>query len=72
MELLDRIAAKSITDGTKVEELTLAEKKLIFRFALGSNELLVSFRYEPQQSPAVVAVVEESDHLPSAAEPDSA
>jgi hypothetical protein len=65
IDLLNLMAAKSICDGTKVEELTLAEKKLIFRFSLGSSELLVSFVYEP---PPVVVVVAEGDDLPQAAE----
>jgi hypothetical protein len=69
VDLLNLICAKSICDGTKVEELTLAEKRLIFRFALGSSELLVSFTYEP---PPVVASVEEVNDVPSVAEPDSA
>jgi hypothetical protein len=65
MDLLNLICAKSICDGTKVEELTLAEKRLIFRFALGSSELLTSFVYEP---PSVVAAVAQSDDLSQAAE----
>jgi hypothetical protein len=50
VELLNLICSKSICDGTKVEELTLAEKRLIFRFSLGSSELLVSFTYTPPES----------------------
>lgn len=65
IDLLNLICSKSICDGTKVEELTLAEKRLIFRFALGSSELLTSFVYEP---PPPVAVVEEVNDLPQAAE----
>ena len=65
VDLLDLIAAKAIADETPIEELTLAEKKLIFRFSLGSPELLVTFLYKP---PAPVAVVEESDDIPSPAE----
>lgn len=65
MDMLTLIAKKSIADGTKVEELTLAEKKLIFRFSLGPSELLVSFRYEPQ---ADVVAVPEGDTLPQATE----
>lgn len=65
IDLLNLICGKSICDGTKVEELTLAEKRLIFRFALGSSELLTSFVYEP---PPPVAVVEEVNDLPQAAE----
>lgn len=66
VEMLNLICAKSICDGTKVEELTLAEKRLIFRFALGSSELLVSFEYEP---PPTVAAVAQGDNVPSVAEP---
>ena len=65
VELLNLICRKSIVDGTKVEELTLAEKRLIFRFALGSSEILVSFVYQPPPPMAVVAV---GDDLPQTAE----
>ncbi len=69
VDLLNLICSKSICDGTKVEELTLAEKRLIFRFALGSSELLVSFEYTPAPT---VASVEEVNDVPSVAEPGAA
>lgn len=65
VDLLNLICSKSICDDTKVEELTLAEKRLIFRFGLGSPELLVSFEYEP---PSIVASVAEGNDVPPATE----
>jgi hypothetical protein len=69
VEMLNLICAKSICDGTKVEELTLAEKRLVFRFALGSSELLVEFEYKP---PPDVASVAQGNDVPSVAEPSAA
>lgn len=63
VELLNLIALRTIVDDTKVEELTLAEKKLIFRFALGSSELLVDFEYTP---PQLVDAVPQSDDVSQA------
>jgi hypothetical protein len=68
VEMLNLICAKSICDGTKVEELTLAEKRLVFRFALGCSELLVEFEYKP---PPDVASVAQGDDVPSVAEPSA-
>jgi hypothetical protein len=65
VEMLNLICAKSICDSTKVEELTLAEKRLIFRFGLGSSELLTEFVYKP---PPVVAAVAEVNDVPSTTE----
>lgn len=47
LETIDRVVALAIADETNVQELTLDEKKLIFRLALGSAEMLVLFRHEP-------------------------
>ena len=58
VDAIDRIVAKSIADGTPVEELTIGEKKWIFRLALGGAELLITFRLQPQGD---VAVVEEGE-----------
>lgn len=46
LETIDFVCEKSIADGTKVKELTLAEKRLIFRLAVGPAELLIDFRYD--------------------------
>lgn len=63
--MLDYIAAKSLADDTDAAELTLAEKKLIMKFALAGAELLVNFRY-----PAKVDVdaVEEVNDVAQATE----
>ena len=48
LETLDFVAAHAIADDTKVTDLTLAEKRWIFRLALGSAELLIAFRFQPE------------------------
>lgn len=65
MEMLDLVVAKGIADDTVVSALSLGEKKWIFRFVLGTAEILVTFRYEPQSDVATVAQGEPS---PQAAE----
>jgi hypothetical protein len=48
LETLDFVCKHAIADSTQVSDLTLAEKRWIFRLALGSAELLINFRYEPE------------------------
>lgn len=55
LETIDRVAVAAIADGTDIADLTLEEKKLIFRLALGSAEMLVLFRYEAAQPLAALA-----------------
>lgn len=64
-DTLDLIASVAIADGTKVEELSLSEKRWIFRLVLSPAEFLVTFRYQPL---ADVELVDESEALPQAAE----
>lgn len=52
LETLDFVCQHAIADDTKVTDLTLAEKRWIFRLALGSAELLINFRYEPESDVA--------------------
>lgn len=59
---IDYICEKGITDGTKVKDLTIGEKRWIFRLVLMPAELLVTFRYDPN---ADVVVVDEVEDLPS-------
>lgn len=59
IEALDFVASQSIADGTKVEDLTLAEKRWIFRLAMGPAELLITFRYDPNDDVELVAEVED-------------
>jgi len=65
VDAIDRIVAKSIADGTDVSELTIGEKKWIFRLALGGAELLLTFRLEQARD---VAIVEEGEPVSPAAE----
>lgn len=59
IDALNFIAAKTIADSTKVEDLTLAEKRWIFRLVMGPAELLVTFRYDP--NPDVESLAEGED-----------
>lgn len=59
------ICEKSITDGTKVENLTMAEKRWIFRLAVGPAEFLVPFRDEEESD---VEPVEDGNTVREAAE----
>lgn len=45
-DALNFIAKESLMDGTKVEELTMGEKRWLFRLAMGPAELLINFRYD--------------------------
>lgn len=65
IEAMDYVVQKSITDGTKPEDLTLGEKRWIFRLAMGPAELLVTFRYDED---ADVESVDEGEDLPQTAE----
>lgn len=65
VKLLDFVAEKAIADGTKVKDLTIGEKRMIFRFVVGPAELLIPFRYDPNSD---VADVDESEILPQDAE----
>ena len=51
---IDFICTKAITDGTKVKDLTMAEKRWIFRLVLGPAELLVTFRLEQDDDVEIV------------------
>lgn len=68
MEMIDHIAGKAIADDTDLRALSFAEKKFIFRLALGSSELLVNFRLQLEEPATVVEPVAEGDDLSQAAE----
>jgi len=53
---IDFIVKKALADDTKVEDLTMAEKRWIFQLVLGPAEILTNFRLE--QDPDVEAVAE--------------
>lgn len=59
MEAIDFVAEKSIADGTKVKDLTIGEKRWIFRLAMTPAELLVTFRYDPDVDVEPVVEVNE-------------
>lgn len=65
-ETIDFVAEKAIADGTKVKELTLAEKRWIFRLAMSPAEVLITFRYDEDDD---VADVVESDEVQPVAQP---
>lgn len=65
LDTIDFVAKTAIADGTKVEDLTLAEKRWIFRLVMGPAELLISFRYDPN---ADVESVDEGEELQPASE----
>lgn len=60
LETMDFVAERVIMDGTRVAELTLGEKRWLFRVAMEPAELLVSFRYDPNDD---VADVDESHEV---------
>jgi hypothetical protein len=53
-------------DEIAIEELTMAERRWIFRLALAPAEVLTNFRYQPDGD---VELVAEGDDVPLAAEP---
>lgn len=65
MESLDLIARKAIADDTDISDLSVAEKRWIFRLVLAPAELLATFRYEPG---AVVEPVDEGENVQPSAE----
>lgn len=65
MDTMNFVVGKAIADNTKVADLTLGEKRWIFRLAMGPAEILVSFRYDPN---ADVEPVAEGEDVPQTAE----
>lgn len=64
VDAMDFVAEKGIADNTKVKELTLGEKRWIFRLVMGPAEMLVTFRYDSDAD--VEPVVEVEDVQPTA------
>jgi hypothetical protein len=62
---MDFVCERTVADGTPVNDLTLAEKRWIFRLVMGPAELLTTFRYDPNFD---VADVDESDEVRQDAE----
>lgn len=65
LDTIDYVVGKAIADGTKVDDLTLAEKRWIFRLALGPAELLITFRLDEESD---VEPVAEGDKVQPTAE----
>lgn len=65
LEMLDYVVSKALADETKVEDLSLEEKRWIFRLVLGPADVLATFRYE--QDPDV-GDVDDSQDVPPVAE----
>lgn len=53
-DAINFVAKEAIADGTKVEDLTMGEKRWIFRLAMGPAELLVPFRDEQESGVGTV------------------
>ena len=65
LDMLDYVAQKAVADETKVEDLSLEEKRWIFRLVMGPADVLATFRYE--QDPDV-GDVDAGQDVPPAAE----
>ena len=59
LDTIDFVCTKTIMDGTPLEELTLGEKRWIFRLVMSPAELLISFRYDPELDVEFVDEVED-------------
>lgn len=64
LETVNYVVEKGIADGTKVKDLTLAEKRWIFRLVMEPAELLITFRYDKDASVELVAESEELRETP--------
>lgn len=60
LETIEFVCQQAIMDKTVLDDLTLAEKRWIFRLAMGPAEILTTFRYDPNPD---VASVDESEDL---------
>lgn len=60
LETMDFVCERTIMDGTEIGDLTIAEKRWIFRLVMGPAELLTTFRYDPTFD---VADMDESDEV---------
>ncbi len=59
VDAMDFVVGKAIADNTKVQDLTLGEKRWIFRMVMGPAELLITFRYDKDSDVEPVAEVED-------------
>lgn len=64
-EAIDYIVENAIVSGAKVSDLTMGERRWIFRLAMGEAELLATFRYDED---ADVESVDESNEVQQTAE----
>src|SRR5574338_294558 len=66
LETMDFVCERSIMDDTSLADLTLGEKRWIFRLVMGPAELLCTFRYDPALD---VEYLDEGEDLSPVAEP---
>lgn len=59
LEAVEFVCRKSIVGDDVINDLTMSEKRWIFRLAMGPAEMLVSFRYEPDEDVESMAEGEE-------------
>ena len=59
LDTMEFVCKHSIADETPIEELTLAEKRWIFRLVMGPAEILTNFRYDPTLDVEYVDEVQE-------------
>ena len=64
IDSIDFIVKKALADDTKVEDLTLPEKKWIFQLVLGPAEILANFRLEQEPDVEALADGEELQSTP--------
>jgi hypothetical protein len=63
LETIDFVVKRAIADNTKVEDLTLGEKRWIFRLVMGDAETLATFRLNEDPD---VGDVDSGEDVPSA------
>lgn len=65
LDTIEFVVQSCIMDDTEVQDLTLAEKRWIFRLVMGPAELLITFRWEEELD---VEHLAEGDEVQQAAE----
>lgn len=65
MDSIDYIVEKALVSGAKPSDLTLAEKRWVFRLVMTPAELLISFHYDEDPD---VGAVDEGENVSQAAQ----
>lgn len=63
LDSIDYVVTKTIVSGAKLDDLTLAEKRWVFRLVMGPAELLINFRLDEESD---VEPVDEGEDVPQA------